>query len=777
MSVPTSDSNSSLPNSNGSQTVAFNGEQFSKEERDVAFAVRVINDGLVSERQLRTALTHWTIHGATSVADQLQTLGLLSRDDRDRCEAAAAGVLSDLHSELLSGGAGETNTLSSTLQRLDGSGRVAKVLGISDAGNLGPGGLRSSVARLTLVRKLGQGGLGTVWLARDENLQRYVALKEVTRTDDAGGPAIARFRREAEITGRLEHPGIVPVYELGEDRETDRVFYTMRFLGKQTFQNAVQEYHERRESGDHDPMLLRNLLTAFVSICQAIGHAHSRKVIHRDLKPENVAIDNFGQVIVIDWGLAKVLDETHLPEHLSDVGPGRDADSQLTAAGQVFGTPLYMAPEQAAGRLDEVDERTDVYGLGAILFAILTGNAPHERSQLDAGNSGVRALITAIASKPTPLAREVNADVDPALEAICAKGMAKRRYARYQSATEFAEEVQRWMAGEPVKAYREKRSQRVGRWVQQHRRTSQALATALTVALVAGVIMVTTSYQNRGAARKARFEQMKGTAREIDVQFTSNANHLANNARFMSNVPPVYGILAARAAPPNSSAESEEIWRPRLELIYEGLMRVNRDYLAVAYMSMETGTVQEIVRVERHTTDPSSLRRVPKNRLARRKEDAFFHAVRALNPGEVRLAIIDPQADGGGRNWTRPRMLAAVPVYDEMRGNIFGMVVIETDAVAEAEGILNHHNGGDAEIFVTDGHGQVWVSSRPGRGVKIESTTANVAAFVPRAAEFFNPDNAEPALVMPEGGVIANRIRLDSQDPGSGIGVVLRLAD
>src|SRR5262249_34864491 len=160
-----------------------------------------------------------------------------------------------------------------TLQRVDESGRVAKLLGIAAAGAATQTGMRTAVIRLTLIRKLGQGGLGTVWLARDENLQRYVALKEMSRTAEGNDSAVARFHREAEITGRLEHPGIVPVYEFGEDQQTQRVFYTMRFLGKQTLQEAVLEYHERREAGDADPMILRNLLTAFVSICQAIGHA------------------------------------------------------------------------------------------------------------------------------------------------------------------------------------------------------------------------------------------------------------------------------------------------------------------------------------------------------------------------------------------------------------------------------------------------------------------------------------------------------------------------
>jgi serine/threonine protein kinase len=604
-----------------------------------------------------------------------------------------------------------------------------------------------------------------------------VALKEVTRAEDGSAAAIARFRREAEITGRLEHPGIVPVYEFGEDQETERVFYTMRFLGKQTLHDSIAEYHERRTAGDHDPLLLRNLLTAFVSICQAIGHAHSRKVIHRDLKPENVAIDSFGQVIVIDWGLAKVLDETNLPEHLAGIDSSHLGVSQQTAAGQVFGTPLYMAPEQAAGRLEDVDERTDVYGLGGILYAILTGIAPHERSQIDAGKSGVRGLISAITSKATPMAREANPDADPALEAICARAMAKRRYARYQTATELAEEIQRWMAGEPVEAYREKRMQRIGRWVQQHRRTSQLLATAFIIALVAGASMLTTSYQNDVAIRHSQFEEMKSDARELEVQFAANADHLAKNVRFMSNVPPIYGIIAARSATPNSTLESEDSWRPRLELIYEGLLRANPEYLSVSYLSLEKGSAQEIVRVERQTSDPSFIRRVPKSRLAQRQGEAFLERVRTLGVGDVRLTIAEAEAAGNSQNGFRPRMLGFIPVYDDAKGSLFGCVVVETDAVGEALRILERHTGSQADIFITDGRGQIWASARPRRGIKAESVPVNVADIVPGAAGFFRNGNSEPTLENPANSIVALRIRHNLFEPGNNMAVVLHLAE
>jgi serine/threonine protein kinase len=774
VSVSNAFANGGPPDAN--RTFAYEGDSFTKEERDVAFAVGVLSGGQVSERQFQTALANWTIHGDTPLADQLQSLGLVTRNDRDRFEAAAVALLAGLNDGRPTG----RSSLGATVEWIDRSGRVAKLLGIAGGDGAGQGGVRSSLARLTLVRKLGQGGLGTVWLARDENLQRSVALKEITRGEETSGPAVARFRREAEITGRLEHPGIVPVYEVGEDRETKRVYYTMRFLGKQTLQDSVREYHERREAGDHDPLLLRNLLAAFVSVCQAVGHAHSRKVIHRDLKPENVAIDNFGQVIVIDWGLAKILDETGLSDHPADGGPG-GAETERTVAGQVFGTPLYMAPEQAAGRIDEVDERTDVYGLGAVLFAILTGVAPHEKSMADAANSGVRGLIAAITSKPTPLATDANPAADPALSAVCAKAMAKRRYARYQSATALAEDVQRWMAGEPVSAYTETRSQRLGRWVQQHRRTSWAIGTALTVALVAGVVVATTSYHTRGAARVSRFEVMKGDARGIDNQFATYGERLTRSVRFMANVPPVNGIMAARTATqkaPGPSLESEETWRPRLELIYEGLLRSNRDYLSVAYLSAETGTVTDLVRVERHTTDPSFIRKVPKGRHVQQIRDSFLDSVKALGPGEVRLGVADSsEATGPGRAGSRPRVIGAVPVYDEAKGTVFGLVVIEADVVVEAERILNTHAGSGAEMYVTSGAGQVWASSRPGSGVKAEPWGTGITTFLPGAADFFAADRTDPALVAPDAGVLANRIRLDPLDPASTVGVVLKLAE
>src|SRR5262249_44147577 len=203
-------------------------------------------------------------------------------------------------------------------------------------------------------------GVGQVWLVHDADLGRDVALKEL-RAERARHPAIAaRFLREARITGQLQHPGIVPVYELapgtpGPDGGpgAEPPFYTMRFVQGRTLTDAARAYHDKRAAGAAGPLDQAALLNAFVSVCNTIAYAHSRGVIHRDLKGQNVVLGNFGEVMVLDWGFAKLLgrpDEDAPPP----AGPEPRAPATHTAAGLVVGTPAYMAPEQAAGQAGRI---------------------------------------------------------------------------------------------------------------------------------------------------------------------------------------------------------------------------------------------------------------------------------------------------------------------------------------------------------------------------------------------------------------------------------------
>jgi PAS domain S-box-containing protein len=285
------------------------------------------------------------------------------------------------------------------------------------------------------------GGLGRVWLARDHDLGRDVALKEIRpeRGDDAA--LQARFLQEARITGQLEHPGVVPVYELGRCPDDQQPFYTMRFVKGHTLSEAARTYHDKRLAGKADALALLTLLNAFVAVCNTVAYAHARGVLHRDLKGQNVVLGDFGEVVVLDWGLAKLVDRPTGEESRSPIlaDPQGSGEGDLTVQGQTVGTPAYMAPEQAAGRPDLIDRRTDVCGLGAILYEILTGQPPFR------GSDTQEVLRKVREEEPVP-PRQLWAEVPPTVEAICLRALAKRPEDRHASATELAQEVQHWMA-------------------------------------------------------------------------------------------------------------------------------------------------------------------------------------------------------------------------------------------------------------------------------------------------------------------------------------------
>jgi len=225
-----------------------------------------------------------------------------------------------------------------------------------------------------LLGEIGQGGMGVVYRARDLELDREVAVKVLRGRYRAGSAAAARFLDEARITARLQHPGIPAVYRVGELPDA-RPFLAMKLIKGRTLDELL------RAEG---PGAAR-WLGAFESACHAVGYAHARGVIHRDLKPHNIMVGAFGEVQVMDWGLAKVLGDTAAPVSApaeaiahSEVYLPRDSDGTLTQAGSVLGTPAFMPPEQAAGEVEKIDRRADVFGLGAILCALLTGKPPYD---------------------------------------------------------------------------------------------------------------------------------------------------------------------------------------------------------------------------------------------------------------------------------------------------------------------------------------------------------------------------------------------------------------
>jgi serine/threonine protein kinase len=341
----------------------------------------------------------------------------------------------------------------------------------------------SSGLRFRVLRPHAKGGLGEVFVARDEELHREVALKEMQAPHAADPHSRSRFVLEAEITGGLEHPGIVPVYGLGTYAD-GRPFYAMRFIKGDTFQDAIQRFHEadgpRRDPGERG-LALRGLLRRFVDVCNAVAYAHARGVLHRDLKPSNAILGSYGETLVVDWGLAKPMGRRVKESGGAEetLRPASASGSPQTQMGSVLGTPAYMSPEQAAGRLEELGPASDVYSLGAMLYSLLTGKAPVE------GQDVGQVLRQVQQGKFAP-PRQVKQEVPAALEAVCLKAMALRPEDRYPTTRALAADVERWLADEPVSAWREPLRLRAGRWARRHQTGVAACAAGLLVAVLAG---------------------------------------------------------------------------------------------------------------------------------------------------------------------------------------------------------------------------------------------------------------------------------------------------
>src|SRR5262249_1849553 len=244
---------------------------------------------------------------------------------------------------------------------------------------VGPDTPLSLLVRFRVLRPHARGGLGEVFVAEDTELHREVALKEIQRPHAHDAHSRSRFLLEAEVNGRLEHPGVVPVYGLGSYHD-GRPFYAMRFIRGESLKEAIARSHgggvPGRDPGERG-LALRQLLGQFVAVCNAVAYAHSRGVIHRDLKPANVMLGKFGETLVVDWGLAKVLGRPEgEPTGDEQTLHPASGDGSATVVGTAVGTPAYMSPEQAAGRPDLVSTASDVYSLGATLYALLTGRAP-----------------------------------------------------------------------------------------------------------------------------------------------------------------------------------------------------------------------------------------------------------------------------------------------------------------------------------------------------------------------------------------------------------------
>jgi tetratricopeptide (TPR) repeat protein len=365
--------------------------------------------------------------------------------------------------------------------------------------------------RFALQRFHARGGLGEVHVAVDEELRREVALKRMQERCASDPGARRRFLNEAEITAKLEHPGVVPIHGLVQD-ENGQPCYAMRFIEGESLAEAIKQWHAA--GSDYAALPFRQMLQRFVSVCQTIAFAHSKHIIHRDIKPANIMLGPFGETLVVDWGLARELTtdgskpsgkDADPSDQSSTVNfaPSGDDDRVYTRAGQALGTLGYIAPEQAAGRRKLVGPSSDIYGLGATLYEMLTGERPIR------GEDQSEALQNAQAGRfPPP--RHRKPDMPKALDAVCLKAMAFEPAERYASAKDLAADLEHWLADEPVAAFAEPWLDRFGRWARKHKAimaTAAAVLVTATIGLAVGLFFVNAEKDRTELARRGEEAQ------------------------------------------------------------------------------------------------------------------------------------------------------------------------------------------------------------------------------------------------------------------------------
>jgi serine/threonine protein kinase len=474
-------------------------------DRNLLFGILAVQMNFVTPAALIAGMNAWVLEKHRALGEILRDQGSLAADHAALLESLVAA-----HLKLHNGDAGKSLAAISSAESL---ARAVKHQ-VPDAdvqasiGYVGTGTLQQPApkffpvgasGRFRILRPHARGGLGEVYVAEDTELRREVALKEIRPSHADNQNSRGRFLLEAEVTGGLEHPNIVPVYGLGTYSD-GRPYYAMRFIRGDSLQEAATRYHTKpfaRESAK--TLAFRNLLKRFVDVCNAIAYAHSRGILHRDLKPGNVMLGKYGETLVVDWGLAKPLgmvDSNDAGEEGS-LQPSSGSSYVQTQAGTAVGTPAYMSPEQAAGRLEDLGPASDVYSLGATLYAVVTGHPPF------AGEIGdvLRNVEAGEFTPPNQVAKAVPA----ALDAVIRKAMSRRKEDRYPTATALAQEIENVLADEPVSAFAEPISMKTKRWARKHPGTVAAVAATVLVGvfgLSAGLYFVNSEKNLKELARK-----------------------------------------------------------------------------------------------------------------------------------------------------------------------------------------------------------------------------------------------------------------------------------
>lgn len=413
------------------------------------------------------------------------------------------------------------------------------------------------------------GGLGIVCKAVDKNLNRTVAIKLIRDKGAADTIAAQQFAVEAEITSRLDHPGVVPVFVAGTSVE-GKPFYVMRFIEGNDLAEVVDQFYQQANP-TFDGLAFREMLQQFVSVCKTIAYAHNRGIIHRDIKPQNIRVGRFGETVVLDWGLATVIARS---DQFRDSGESTlilSSGNSQSSSSSGAGTPAYMSPEQLSGLA--ATPASDIYSLGATLYKIITGHSVVDDLP---GPNTRESLIEGRWKKP----RERQPSLPKSLAAICEKCLAHRPNDRYPTAMSLAEDIERFLANLAVSCYEETPAEKLGRFVRKHQQWVRHAAAGLVILAVCSVVTAVYMLQlaNNNEQRRAEAESQRAEAARAQLDATRSkreslllaarlaARSIASEIELRGAIlreeaasPTLKKLVAALNADPQASEEREQL--------------------------------------------------------------------------------------------------------------------------------------------------------------------------------------------------------------------------